>query len=530
MKETQENLNKKRMKLKRKVENLQKNKKEQGITLIALVVTIVVLLILAGITINMLFSNGGIFKTAQDAANAWNQAVINEQADLDNLTEQIQNLVNGQAGGGSGTEEPFEPVPTPEPPTGGEEMKDMTNGIIEIKWLEGTSDNVTDTPNAPVIKTEGLTSGTTMEQVVFNETNKTWEAGTEYSYIAGIGSNDNTASKWANARVTKDGVESYFVWIPRYAYRIIYFDNADSKKAYQEGTLTEEQAVASRQIIGYSDSRGIVDREGKRIESVTSASNTTHTMVSEDYFMVHPAFSDEVNDGGWSNELAGIWIGKFEAARNDSEEATQGNIKTIKTQPGVTSITAAPIGVKYTNALAYAEELQSHMLKNSEWGAVAYLTESKYGRNGTEVTQNTDALTGGGTGTAYVDTNTNQSSTGNVYGIYDLNGGVLEHVAGYYKNSDYLNYGSSFTDGTSDEYSTAYDTTSASTGYKCGDATYETSGWHSDKAGFVKSDPPFFARGGTRSTGTTDPGIFCYYTFSGGAIGGQASFRLALVM
>ena len=83
----------------REKESIKYRKGTKGITLIALVVTIVVLLILAGITINMLFSNGGIFKAAQDAANAWNQAVINEQADLDNLTEQIQNLVNGQTGG-----------------------------------------------------------------------------------------------------------------------------------------------------------------------------------------------------------------------------------------------------------------------------------------------------------------------------------------------------------------------------------------------------------------------------------------------
>ena len=40
---------------------------KQGITLIALVVTIVVLLILAGITINLLFSNGGIFDIANQA-------------------------------------------------------------------------------------------------------------------------------------------------------------------------------------------------------------------------------------------------------------------------------------------------------------------------------------------------------------------------------------------------------------------------------------------------------------------------------
>ena len=39
----------------------------------------------------------------------------------------------------------------------------------------------------------------------------------------------------------------------------------------------------------------------------------------------------------------------------------------------------------YTSARAYATNLNSHMLKNSEWGAVAYLTESKYGRNGEEV-------------------------------------------------------------------------------------------------------------------------------------------------
>ena len=72
-----------------------KNRTQQGITLIALVVTIVVLLILAGITINMLFSNGGIFKTAEDAADAWNKAVTNEQASLDNIADQIDNLVNG---------------------------------------------------------------------------------------------------------------------------------------------------------------------------------------------------------------------------------------------------------------------------------------------------------------------------------------------------------------------------------------------------------------------------------------------------
>ena len=91
-----------------------KMKGKSGITLIALVVTIVVLLILAGITINMLFSNGGIFKTAQDAANAWNEATVNEQESLNNLADQIANLVNGQVGGGDTSEEPWIPPTTVE--------------------------------------------------------------------------------------------------------------------------------------------------------------------------------------------------------------------------------------------------------------------------------------------------------------------------------------------------------------------------------------------------------------------------------
>ena len=131
MKETQEKLKQTRMKQKGKVENLQRNKKEQGITLIALVVTIVVLLILAGITINMLFSNGGIFKTAQDAANAWNEATVNEQESLNNLANQIENLVNGQLGGSSGTQEP-------EDPNKGPNGKPLVDTVTEIQ----TEDNL----------------------------------------------------------------------------------------------------------------------------------------------------------------------------------------------------------------------------------------------------------------------------------------------------------------------------------------------------------------------------------------------------
>ena len=53
-----------------------------GITLIALVVTIVILLILAGITINLVFSDNGIIKKAQIAKNEVEVSTIKEALEL----------------------------------------------------------------------------------------------------------------------------------------------------------------------------------------------------------------------------------------------------------------------------------------------------------------------------------------------------------------------------------------------------------------------------------------------------------------
>ena len=282
------------------------SKKEKGITLIALVITIVILIILSTVAISFVFGDSGLIKYAEKAKDLSEADSTEEGKELTNMTDYLNKLLGGE---NNSPEVPFEPKPTPEPPTGGTAMSDMTNGIIEIKWLEGNTYNVTDTPNPPQTKT--ISNGT-MQLVKYNSSSKTWVAGTEYSYVKGAGSSDNNSSKWANAKVTINNIDSYFVWIPRYAYRIIYFDSATSKKAYQEGTLTEADAVANKKIIGYSDSRGIVDASGKKISGVTS---TTKTMVSEDYFMAHPAFINDVDAGGWSSELTGIWVGKYESAR-----------------------------------------------------------------------------------------------------------------------------------------------------------------------------------------------------------------------
>ena len=93
------------------------------------------------------------------------------------------------------------------------------------------------------------------------------------------------------------------------------------------------------------------------------------------------------------------------------------------------------------------------MMKNSEWGAVAYLTQSKYGRNGTEVTKNSKDIKGSKSIraiTGYSGSNTpngvDASSTNNNSGVFDLIGCVEEHITRYITNGNrgFLAYGSSY--------------------------------------------------------------------------------------
>ena len=69
-------------------------KKETGITLVALVVTIIVLLILAGVSLSMVFSQDGIFQRAENAANKWNAAAANEATYLNNFENKFDSYYN----------------------------------------------------------------------------------------------------------------------------------------------------------------------------------------------------------------------------------------------------------------------------------------------------------------------------------------------------------------------------------------------------------------------------------------------------
>ena len=86
-------------------------KNNKGITLVALVVTIVVLLILAGVSINLVLGNNGIIAKAKDAETKSAEASQNDLKGMNSLIEQMESALNGSGngtGGGSDTKVPAE--------------------------------------------------------------------------------------------------------------------------------------------------------------------------------------------------------------------------------------------------------------------------------------------------------------------------------------------------------------------------------------------------------------------------------------
>ena len=321
---------------------------------------------------------------------------------------------------------------------------------------------------------------------------------------------DYTAKKWANAK-TSDG--SMWVWLPRYAYSI---------------------------TSGYhSSTAGNIEIEFmKGLTNETSTGRTTFQNASgQGNWNIHPAFN-------YGTTVSGLWVAKFEASRSNATSSSAGSNNTIKIQPGVQSWRSITVNDIYTNCLNYNKTLNSHMMKNDEWGAVAYLSKSKYGKNA-EVDINSDSsyYTGGGSGNAYV-TNVGQSTTGTVHGVYDMSGGAWEYVAAYVNNgnSNLTNYGSSlvngdaktknvYSKGSSDSRDNNY---SANSG-KYGDAVYETSAngnsssssWYGVYSYFPNAGGPFFVRGGDYNDGT-DAGVFCFHNNNGNGYS-NSSFRPVLV-
>ena len=410
------------------------------------------------------------------------------------------------------------------------------SGRIDIIWLD-TNNNIIEKPNAPILTANGESMipqiwSEEEQKFVDTDVNSNW-----YSYMGGEG--DHKTSKWANAKTVN---QSYFVWIPRYAYRITYYkDEIEEPVGYYDGYGLW---MADTGKVKYKLDEGVETVKGK----------------DGNLYIVHPSFmkdtEKETKDGiklpdydrgGWSDNLEGFWVAKYEMSGSTGVA--------LKSIFGVSSQRSQPIGTQYTSARqarygftgqkgadGNTSFMNSHMIKNSEWGAVAYLTHSIYGRNRNEITINTNGsyYTGGGTGTAYI-ANSVQSTTGNTYGVYDMSGGAFERVSGYNSvgsNVTTYGWGGLRPETPSTRYATKYyNTTGSKSGVaiyqigKVGDAKKEIylgtgAGWFNDEMLFAYAGQPFFLYGGLTLSGSR-AGVFASVDTLG-CLGDGISFRTVL--
>ena len=540
-------------------------KKNKGITLIALVVTIVVLLILAGVTIATLTGDNGILTRAQEAKEKTEEAAKREEAELADLNSYIDN--NG--------------APIYDTETGANNPV-LSSGMIPVKY---------DTEKENWV----ICSSTDKDWYSYSTDKKQWanvmlSDGKYYASGADVDTTNKTLAT-AGTEVAEEDLGSMFVWIPRYAYKIT--------SGYHSNTN------------GGMDVKFLIGRTDKTIDNSTvveyNAETTNNYTQFPDGYVVHPAFengeSTGYQNGEWKSEILGIWVAKFQAGIKTTENDTSQKVTTVSNYyypifkgrkfayNYVTASQCYDLSLSLDdsgNPYGLTSSANSHLMKSSEWGAVAYLSISQYGYSDgsssnekaknnlsivnssnvsaspvsnpnnsswkiTSITgysapagktaQNvmtystasdlTDSITGSN-GTSYAWNNvlsgsdtgegTKSSTTGNIYGIYDMGGCLADYTASYINavgNGNLTTYGKSFANGTSTYLATAYpyqtdssityptdykDFNSAYPGFGkiFGDALWETSsGTGSGKAWFGQTleedgyaSEVFFPRGG----------------------------------
>ena len=403
---------------------------------------------------------------------------------------------------------------------GGNKKETVSSGVeIAGKMKTDGSYNAEKGVNSPKL-------GTGMTAITWNgsswvepETDDEW-----YSYT-------ETDKKWANAK-TSDG--SMWVWVPRYAYQI--------ESGYHSNTA------------GVINIKFLKGTSNEATDGTTSWDNAS----GQGNWNIHPAFTSNTAMGGWKEEIPGVWVAKFEASKSNATATSSGSSSTLKIQPGVVSYSIKGVTEGYKLGSEYNKSLSSHMMKNSEWGCVAYLSISIYGTNQKIwINPNKDYITGQAgdsvsvstttTTNAYNTTNGQKASTtGNIYGIYDMVGGKFEYVASYLdnKNTNLTTYGSDLVNSKITHFKQIYNKGSSDTdelNYKknsavYGDAVYETSNnynnitgsWNGETAVFPSLASPFFKRGGRSRTSPQKCGIFAF-DIGGGAPDGSIGFRPVLV-
>ncbi|MDD4547716.1 MAG: prepilin-type N-terminal cleavage/methylation domain-containing protein [Bacilli bacterium] len=352
----------------------------------------------------------------------------------------------------------------------------LTGGMIPVRWH-----------GSELVKAD-------TSQEWYNYTNLEWAN----VVLVTDAKRDEYKNALSGTNIKEEDILAYLVWIPRYKYKLF---NADA-------------------IVSSPKEIEVVFEPASRGKSTGTMNGT---------YLTHPAFT--YND----KEIDGFWIGKFETTGTQVLPTIKPNLESLRGQ----NISTMFSMLQYFNNITpygLTETSEAHLIRNLEWGAVAYLSHSKYGKN-EEIWMNpSNTFITGCAGTAakvirtagcehaYNTLNGGEASTtGNVYGVYDMSGGATEYVMGSMFNIGNVTINTSssgFSQETVDSanmnkyinkynYGTTFDDQLAYNRRILGDATGETRGWYDNYNKFVSSSDSWFYRGGQSSYSVSEGiGIF----------------------
>ena len=360
---------------------------------------------------------------------------------------------------------------------------------------------------------------------------------------------DNYINADTGTVINMDDIETMWVWIPRYSYSI---GSEDGTNYYgKQGDYLD--AIPTKQLPGEIDVKFVSKTRKDRgtAKYIVSKGIKGTDWYTPDAF----TFGDE--------ELSGIWVGKFETSSSNPSATNGGGNTTnldamikpnVISWSGMTVSTAFNVSLKMNdegNRYGFSNDVDTHMMKNSEWAVVAYLSQSKYGKLGNtnysgvnkEVYQNkSNHITGcsyGAPSNANTDygcqyqynieiNGTGASTTGNIYGIYDMSGGAWEYLIGNY--NDMIGR-SEFTIMPESKYYDKYTSDNVLTACNNSECLShgmsEVSGWYNDSNTVVNESYQWSVHSGGYYSGDIRVGIF-YFSYQTGSTDGGNSFRLVI--
>ena len=401
-------------------------------------------------------------------------------------------------------------------------------------------------------------SGSNWVKADVNNIGNSWYNYDELKWANAVTVSSSTREKYLNASigtvVSIDDIETMWVWIPRYSYSIGSEDGTNYYGKQGEFLSTIPTQSSPGEIDVRFVSTSVKDRGTAKY--LVKAGIVDNSWYTPDAFTFN------------NKELSGIWVGKFETS-SSNPSASYGGENTTELDPLIRPNVISWRSINVSNAFnvslkmnddgnryGFSSDVDTHMMKNSEWAIVSYLSQSKYGKLGNvnfsgankEIYQNksNSYITGcsyGKPGSAnglndfgcHYKYNTSingtgASTTGNIYGVYDMSGSAWEYVMGNY--NDNLGRGSGFSNMPDsiyyDKYTNGNIDISCSGGVCLSHALSEISSWYGDSyIEMFLNDYPWLLRGGD-----TDPpsnqGAFALTNSTFGGPQYNISFRLVL--